>query len=70
VKTRFVGPHDCRVIRPDAEGGICGRPASCKITFSDGETALSCSGCALYIEQLASTYGTIVRVESMLEPSP
>jgi hypothetical protein len=69
VKARFVAPDACRVIRPPT-GGVCGRLATCKITFKDGEVALACSGCALFMEQLASTYGTIVRVESMLEPSP
>jgi hypothetical protein len=53
----------CQVIRPPAKEA-CGEPASRLVTFCDDQKVSACVECALYLEQVAASHGTQIRVES------
>lgn len=56
----------CRVIVPPSTD-VCGKPARSRVVFLDGDKTPACNGCAMYLQQVAASHGTSVRVESLTE---
>lgn len=55
-------PMKCRaVVQPS--GDACGKPATIKTTFADGDTTLMCQRCALNMQETAP--GSIVKTEKL-----
>jgi hypothetical protein len=52
----------CRAITPPGTDA-CGKPATHKVTFKDGDLVTTCHTCALALEQLAATHGHEARVK-------
>jgi hypothetical protein len=57
----------CRVIMPPSTD-VCGKRALNRVVFSDGDKTPACNGCAMYLQQVAASHGTSVRVEPLTEP--
>lgn len=57
----------CRAIAPPA-ADPCGLPATHRVMFRDGDVARVCQECALRLELLANSHGTVVRVDRIQEP--
>jgi hypothetical protein len=46
-------------------GDACGKPATIRIRFVDGDVVLTCQMCATNMSELARSHGTIVKVEKL-----
>ena len=51
----------CRVISPLTRER-CAEPATVAIEFSDGDRTPACHDCALYLQELARSHSTVVKV--------
>jgi hypothetical protein len=54
----------CRAIVPP-NTDACGKPATHLVLFGDGDRVHACGPCALYLEQLAESHMTKVRIERL-----
>lgn len=57
-------PGICRAIAPPV-AEACGNSATHRVTFCDGDMVVVCQECALRLDLLAQSHGTILRVERM-----
>jgi hypothetical protein len=52
----------CVVVRPPSRDA-CGAVAPLRVRWSDGDVSSACQDCALYLQQLAQSNSTVVKVE-------
>jgi len=54
----------CKAVPPPSSEA-CGKPVTHLVTFSDGDTARVCGSCAMYLDQVAQSHGTKIKVERL-----
>jgi hypothetical protein len=64
VPATLVRAPTCRVVTPPSKDA-CGKPAKRVIIFSDDEKAYACIPCALYMQETARAFNTVIRVEKL-----
>lgn len=62
MEPRKMTSPTCRAVTPP-HTDACGKPATHVVAFGDGDKVHACGPCALYLEQLAESHSTKVRVE-------
>lgn len=55
----------CKAISPPSNDA-CGKPATHRVTFTDGSSATTCQMCATNMSELARSHGTSVKVEPLI----
>jgi hypothetical protein len=56
----------CHVISLSSRD-VCMKTATLRVKFPDGDASNACQGCALHLQQLAASYGTVVVVQPIEE---